>query len=128
MNQQYIVFPGIFNHLFEEFKVNHFGCRIVRMADDDDFWSGPGLFGGVDEVIKKILIRPHGDSAYIPTGYDGRIRMYRIGRIRGEDHITGANGDQNKMGQALLDTDGHDSLCVGIYLNIKTPLIPVGNG
>ena len=68
-----------------------------------------GLFGGIHQVVKEILVGSQRYSAHISTGNNRRIGMDRVGWIRCENHISRPDSDKNQMGHAREYNTGVDA-------------------
>jgi len=114
--------------IFEKTQVNHFSGRVVGKADDQHPGMGPGLFGGGQQLFEAIAFPRQGNRAQISSCNHNRIGMDGISRVGDKDYISGPNGRQYEMADALLCAYGHDALRLRIELNIKTPVIKIGHG
>ncbi len=125
MDDHDVVFLGIIHDFFEKFDVHDFCGRIMRVADNQNLGPRPGLPCGVHQVIEKIVARTDGYSPYIASGYNRRVRVNRVGRVRREHHISRANGNKDKMGYSFFGADGGDGFGFGIDVDVISAFIPV---
>ena len=128
MDDHDLIFFGKIHNLLKKIQIHDFGGRVVRIADNQQFGTRPGLTRGIHQVLEKILTRAHRHAAHIAAGNDGRVRVDGIGRIGREHHISGPDGHEHQVGHPLLDADGDDSLGVRVYGYVESAFIPVRNG
>ncbi len=128
MDDQHIVLAGVVHDFLEESQIDHFCGGIMGKRQDQDLGPRPGLSGGMDQVIEKILFGSQRNAAHIPSGNDSGVGVNRVSGVGSEDHIPRPYGYQNQVREALFYTDGHDGFGFGIDINREAPAVPVGYG
>ncbi len=63
--------------------------------------------------------------ADIRAGDGEAVGVNRIGGIRHQHGITGTDGGQRQVRQALLGTDGDDGVALRVEVHVVAPLVPV---
>ena len=115
---------GIGDNIFKKRDVHDFCGRIVRIADDQYLGSGPGLSGGMHQIVKKITAMTFGYTPYVSAGDNCRVGMDGIGGVRCEYHISGTYGNKDKVGDPFFGADGGDGFGIGIDIHIIPAFIP----
>ncbi len=67
VNDHDIVFFGPIHNLFKKLQIHDFRGRVVRVAQDQNLGLGPGLTGGLHQVVEKVLVGTGRYAPHIPA-------------------------------------------------------------
>jgi len=114
---------GQVNDGFKKARLDGHGRRIVRVVQNQQFWTRQQSLADHSDGIEKLLVVAERHCDYITAGQSDRINMNRKGRISYDSRIARAKHRQAQMTEPFFGADAGQHFRFRIERNVPLSFV-----